>query len=117
MNPHDREQRIREKAYQIWIDEGRPEERADTHWDMATELVAIEENQLLTLKPVQNHSSVSLSGEPVEPLLAVENAGEFPTLTDQGEETAYPVAPSTRFNDNPIDEKNTDTKRSRRNQG
>jgi hypothetical protein len=114
MNPHDREQRIREKAYQIWIDEGRPEQRADVHWDMATELVAIEENQLLTLKPVQNHSSISPSGEPVEPLLAVENAGEFPTLTDQGEETAYPMAASSRFNDNPIADKSTDTKRSPR---
>ncbi len=117
MNLRDREQRIREKAYQIWIDEGRPEERADAHWDMATELVAIEENQLLTLKPVQNHSSISPSGEPVEPLLAVENAGEFPTLTDQGEETAYPTATSSQFNDNPIADKKTDTKRSRRNRG
>jgi hypothetical protein len=53
---------------------------------MATELIAIEENQLLTLKPVGR------AGEPVEPRLAVENAGEFPTLTDQGEETAYPQA-------------------------
>jgi hypothetical protein len=55
---------------------------------MATELVA----QLLTLKPVENSSVLSPNGEPVEPLLAVENAGEFPTLTDQGEEKAYPSA-------------------------
>ena len=93
MNAQDRDQRIREKAHQMWLEEGQPEGRADAHWDMATELVAIEENQLLTLKPVKNPFALSPNGEPVEPLLAVENAGEFPTLTDQGEEKAYPSAP------------------------
>jgi hypothetical protein len=44
----DREQRIRTRAFYIWLDEGCPEGRADMHWDMATELIAIEENQLLT---------------------------------------------------------------------
>jgi hypothetical protein len=90
MMNEDREQRIRERAFGIWLEEGRPEGRADVHWDMATELIAIEENQLLTLKPVGR------AGEPVEPILAVENAGDFPTLTDQGEETAYPTRPEAR---------------------
>jgi hypothetical protein len=40
----DREQRIREKAFYIWLDEGCPEGRSDVHWDMATELIAIEDN-------------------------------------------------------------------------
>jgi hypothetical protein len=88
MRNDDREQRIRERAYGIWLEEGQPAGRADVHWDMATELIAIEENQLLTLKPVGR------AGEPVEPILAVENAGDFPTLTDQGEETSYPQARS-----------------------
>jgi len=96
MNAQDRDQRIREKAHQMWLEEGHPEGRADAHWDMAAELVAIEENQLLTLKPVENSSALSPNGEPVEPLLAVENAGEFPTLTDQGEEKAYPSAPASQ---------------------
>jgi hypothetical protein len=38
----DREQRIRTKAFYIWLEEGCPEGRAQAHWDMATELVAIE---------------------------------------------------------------------------
>jgi hypothetical protein len=38
----DLEQRIRERAYSIWLEEGSPEGRADVHWDLATELVAIE---------------------------------------------------------------------------
>jgi Protein of unknown function (DUF2934) len=39
----NREQRIRERAYQIWLHVGRPEGRDKIHWDMATELVAIDE--------------------------------------------------------------------------
>jgi hypothetical protein len=70
------------------VDEGCPEGCAEAHWDMAT--VAIEENYALTLKPVQNAAFSTPTGEPVESLLTIENAGEFPTLTDQGEESVYP---------------------------
>jgi hypothetical protein len=77
-----REERVRIKAYHIWLDEGCPDGRAEAHWDMASELIAIEDNYRETLKPIGK------GGEPVEPLLAIENAGEFPTLTDQGEEQA-----------------------------
>jgi hypothetical protein len=85
-----REDRIRAKAYDLWLEEGRPEGRAEIHWDMASELVAIEQNYALALKPVNDHVGLTPTGEPVEPLVAVENAGEFPTLTDQGEESPYP---------------------------
>lgn len=84
-----REQRIRTRAFYIWLDEGCPEGRAEAHWDMATELVAIEDNYDVALKRVQDAPSTP-AGEPVEPLVAIENAGEFPTLTDQGEESTYP---------------------------
>ena len=84
----DFEERVRERAYRLWQQEGCPEGRADVHWDQACELVAIEENQKLTLKPVR--SPHTESGEPVEPIQAVENVGEFPTLTDQGEEQTVP---------------------------
>jgi hypothetical protein len=84
----DREQRIRTKAFYIWLDEGCPEGRAEAHWDMVTELVTVEDNHLLTLKPAT--ASIASSGEPIEPPAAIENSGEFPTLTDQGEESAYP---------------------------
>ena len=79
----DIEQRIRERAYQIWLDEGCPEGRELDHWDMATELVAIEDGQRSTLKPIEQN--LGPLGEPIEPIEAVRNAGEFPTLTDQGE--------------------------------
>jgi hypothetical protein len=86
----DREQRIRTKAFYIWLDEGCPEGRADAHWDMASELVAIEDNQLLTVKSVESAASLAPTGEPIERLAATENTGELPILTDQGEESAYP---------------------------
>jgi hypothetical protein len=31
----DLEQRIRERAFRIWLDEGRPEGRDKIHWDMS----------------------------------------------------------------------------------
>jgi hypothetical protein len=85
----DFEERVRKRAYRLWQDEGCPPGRAEAHWDQARELVAIEENQKLTLRPI-NNGLTGPSGEPVEPILAVENEGEFPTLTDQGEERSYP---------------------------
>ena len=41
----DVEQRIRERAYQIWLEEGCPKGRELDHWNMATELVAIEDGR------------------------------------------------------------------------
>ncbi len=86
----DREERIRRRAYQLWEEEGCPEGRSDVHWDKATELIAIEDNQRLVTEPIPSSEGTGPTGEPVEPLEAVENAGEFPTMTDQGEEQTYP---------------------------
>ncbi len=87
----EHDQRVRERAYRLWIEEGQPEGRADEHWDMARELVAIEENYKDTLKPNPTEAfERSPTGEPVEPIEAVRNLGEFPTLTDQGEEAVFP---------------------------
>jgi hypothetical protein len=87
---HQLEQRIRERAYRLWEQEGRPEGRADVHWDEATELVAIEQNLRFTMQP-PHPERFGPTGEPIEPLVAVENQGEFPTITDQGEEQSYPT--------------------------
>ena len=82
----ERLERIRQRAYRMWEEEGRPDGRAEAHWDMATELVAIEDNQRLAMEPITPPGGLGPSGEPIEPLEAVENAGEFPTMTDQGEQ-------------------------------
>jgi hypothetical protein len=86
----DREERVRKRAYQLWEQEGCPPGRELDHWDKASELVAIEENHKLATIPVRQSGAVGPTGEPIEPISAVENAGEFPTLTDQGEEQTAP---------------------------
>ncbi|MFG1425133.1 DUF2934 domain-containing protein [Roseixanthobacter glucoisosaccharinicivorans] len=76
----EEQEKIRQKAYQIWLDEGQPEGRSDAHWDMARELVAQQENYLSTTKPVGD------GAPPAEDsTVALDNQGDFPTLTDQGE--------------------------------
>lgn len=79
----DIEARIRERAHKIWEDEGRPEGRDRDHWELASELIAIEDSQHLATIPVEQSVAQLEKGEP---LIALENAGEFPTLTDQGEQ-------------------------------
>jgi hypothetical protein len=80
---NDTEARIRARAHKIWEEEGRPEGRARDHWELASELIAIEDSQKLATMPVGQSKAQLDAGEP---LIAVENAGEFPTLTDQGEQ-------------------------------
>ena len=86
--PHDptlsTEERIRRRAYQLWLAEDCPEGQAEVHSDKATELVAIEDNQHLATRPAAGDTGPF--GQPVEPLVALTNQGEFPTLTDQGEQ-------------------------------
>jgi Protein of unknown function (DUF2934) len=38
MSGSEQEQRIRERAYQLWEAEGRPEGRAEAHWALASRL-------------------------------------------------------------------------------
>ncbi|TCK28988.1 DUF2934 family protein [Ancylobacter aquaticus] len=85
----ERDETIRARAHQIWEQEGRPEGRAEDHWVQAKEILAIEEGRPETLLSVEE-----TSGTPVEPIEALVNAGEFPTLTDQGE-VAIPSRPSS----------------------
>jgi hypothetical protein len=90
MNTFD--ERVRQRAYRLWVEEGCPEGRSDVHWEKARELVAIEDKQKSTTKPVATEKR----GEPVEPVEAVRNAGEFPTLTDQGRQQAPKRAAAAR---------------------
>jgi hypothetical protein len=71
------ERRIRERAFLLWIDEGQPEGRDKDHWELAKMAVAEEDGQPTTLK-----RPALPQPEPIE---AVKNQAEFPTLTDQGE--------------------------------
>lgn len=88
----DHEQRVRERAYRIWQQQGCPDGQAETHWELAEELVAIEENHDQTLKPVdRDPEDPTIAADRPEPVGPAANAaaGELPTLTDIGEQT-YP---------------------------
>src|SRR5437764_1281033 len=98
---NDIQSRVQRRARKLWEQAGRPAGGSDSYIDRASELVAIEDNQKQTTKPLapdertgpegeQIAVSVGPEGEPVEPIEAVENLGEFPTLADQGEEQAFP---------------------------
>lgn len=86
------EERVRKRAHEIWEREGRPHGRADDHWALAREEVAIEENYRDTLKPGPIHGpdDTAARTEPVEPALAMANQGEMPGVADQGEEFRIP---------------------------
>jgi hypothetical protein len=47
-NTSDVETRIRERAYKIWLDEGKPEGRHREHWEVA-KLAIDEEDALSTM--------------------------------------------------------------------
>jgi hypothetical protein len=85
------EARIRARAHRLWEEEGWPEGRAEAHWEQARLIVALEDAQHTMLKPVQAPEA--------EPIELVRNLGDFPTLTDQGEEQTkeqtYPSSSST----------------------
>jgi hypothetical protein len=93
----DREDKIRKRAYHLWIDEGMPEGRESAHWELASELVAIEENAdtMLLPNPLKPGEETA-PDEVAEEAFLMENLGEFPTLTDQGEEETSPEAPRRR---------------------
>ena len=41
----DREKRIRQLAYKIWLEENRPEGRVKVHWDVAKKIVGPEDEE------------------------------------------------------------------------
>lgn len=45
------DERIRQRAHRIWVEEGKPEGRENDHWQMARQLIAIEDGPGDDLKP------------------------------------------------------------------
>ena len=82
--PDGDEERVRQKAFELWESEGQPQGRADAHWTMAREMVATEDSFRSTLKPVSETID-----DVAEPGIALANQGEFPGLADQGEESPH----------------------------
>lgn len=83
------EERIRRKAYELWESEGGPHGRAEDHWRIATEMVAQEDAERSALLPFGGSDLSRETGSDliVEDPSIQDNLGEFPGLTDQGDET------------------------------
>lgn len=47
----DREQLIRERAYRLWEEQGRPDGRAEHHWHKARDMVAMESGHPPEFRP------------------------------------------------------------------
>lgn len=43
MTANDRQARIRERAHRIWESEGRPDDRGEVHWEIATRIIVEED--------------------------------------------------------------------------
>ena len=78
--------RVRARAEQLWRAAGEPGGGPDAYLEEARELIAIAEVPPPTLDPED-------AARPVVEEAAIQgNLGEFPTLTDQGEEQVFPSA-------------------------
>lgn len=78
------EERIRARADQLWRNAGRPDGGSRSFLADARELIALEEVPAPTRDP-------AAAAEPVIEEASIQgNLGEFPTLTDQGEEIVFP---------------------------
>ncbi len=76
-----RDEQIRIQAHALWEQEGKPEGRAEAHWDMAREILAQKDGYLDTTTPVAEAVEA-----PAEEAAIQDNLGSFPTLTDQDEQ-------------------------------
>jgi Protein of unknown function (DUF2934) len=79
----DRENRIRERAYKLWEEHGRPHGRDADIWQQAEDLIGMEENPDAGQVPVD-------SGARAEESEIQENYGEAPG--DQGDRPQTPRA-------------------------
>ncbi|MBA4226156.1 MAG: hypothetical protein C0456_05925 [Hyphomonas sp.] len=82
----ERAARIHERAQHLWEEAGRPAAGAEAFEEEAAQLLAIEQAPRAGTIPL----SASLNEPEAEPIEALENQGEFPTLTDQGEDSSGP---------------------------
>ncbi|GGC83622.1 DUF2934 domain-containing protein [Chelatococcus reniformis] len=89
-----KESRIRERAYQLWCEEGFAPGRELDHWIRARDSIELEDKEGTATLPPPVQADGETARTEAEPALAIENQGEFPTLTDQGEGQAAPARPS-----------------------
>ncbi len=86
----EREARIRERAYRLWEEDGRPDGRETEFWERAEELIGMEENADAALLP-NPATDPTRAEKPTEEAEIQANYGEFPDrFTDQGNRQQTP---------------------------
>lgn len=79
--------KVDQRARRLWKEAGSPPGGPQAYEGLADDLISIEETSDNPTRP-----AAPMGGNPdVEPLEALENQGEFPTLTDQGEDNNTPL--------------------------
>ena len=88
-----RDEHIRSRATRMWQADGSPAGRLDEYTERARELQAIEDNPGAGLlpNPMAAHHGEIAPEEPVEEAELMENLGEFPGRTDQGDRRQTPM--------------------------
>jgi hypothetical protein len=89
----DHERHIRVRAQRMWHDAGSPTGREDEYIERARELQAFVDHPGAGLlpNPMVAHPEPSATAEPVEEAELLENLGEFPGRTDQGDRLPAPM--------------------------
>jgi hypothetical protein len=88
----ERDQRIRERAYHLWEEDGCPNGRETEFWERARELIGMEDSAGAGLLPNPMTQHEPIPGMTVEEASIQENLGEFPgRLTDQGDWRQTPM--------------------------
>jgi hypothetical protein len=88
---HDRQ--VRTRAKRMWQEAGSPKGREDEYIERARELQAITDHPGAGLlpNPMVAHPDPGGSEEPVEEAELLENLGEFPGRSDQGDRMLAPM--------------------------
>lgn len=88
----ERTERIRQRAYHLWENDGRPLGQDLEYWERARELVGIEESPGAGEVEIPMLRDTAVQGEVVDEASLQENLGEFPDrFTDQGDHQATPM--------------------------
>ena len=91
---HDKQVRLRGRR--MWREAGSPKGREGEYIELARELQAFRDhpNAALLPNPMKVHPQPSATAEPVEEAELLENLGEFPGRTDQGDRLLVPMTKS-----------------------
>jgi len=88
----ERLQRIRQQAYHLWEEDGRPDGRDVDYWDRARILVGIEESPGAGQVNETIVRDTAVDGVTVDEASIQDNLGEFPDrFTDQGDRQETPM--------------------------